>query len=78
MRRPMIPLTAGVAISNKHTRLTCLETNTLLAALSTAVDRHIVHPTGQLFLIQKTSRSGLRRAGGWTVLLSWFVGFVVL
>lgn len=49
MRRPMIPLTLWVAVPDEHTQFTRLETNTLLAALGTAVDRHIVHPTGQLF-----------------------------
>ena len=42
--RPMIPLTLGVAILDRHTRLTCLEINNapVTAAIGTA-DDDIVH-----------------------------------
>jgi hypothetical protein len=45
----MIPLALGVAILDEHTRLTCLQTNALLAAFGAAVGRRIAMPT-TLFL----------------------------
>lgn len=45
-----------------HTRLTHIETAPLHAAIGTAVDRRIVHPTGQLFNNEEDEegRSGIR------------------
>jgi hypothetical protein len=57
MRRPMIPLTFSVAIFDKLTRRTCLETDNplhlLLAAISAAVGRRIVIETVHVMWVRQ-------------------------